>query len=101
MPDEKFRGCIFEIIVNNAVMEIFDTSHEFWKKPSKRNTKLKKKLRNFDVKHIGDAILVTLPVNPKEYIEVFNSKNVNKKHKGLKKDMQKEWNLKATQRLTL
>ena len=79
-------------------MEIFDTSHEFWEKSSNRNTKFKKKLRNFHVEHIDDAILVTLPVNSNEYIEVFNSKNVDKKHKGLKKDMQKEWNLKATQK---
>ena len=42
VPDEKFRDCIFEIIVYNAVIEMFDTSHEFWEKYSNRNQNWKR-----------------------------------------------------------
>ena len=62
----------------------FYTSHEFWKTFSTRNPKLKKKLEYVDVEHIDNPTLVTLAVNPKESFEVFNRKNINKKHKGLK-----------------
>lgn len=36
-----------------------------------------------EIEHIDDPSLVTLAVNPKEYIETFESENVNKKHKRL------------------
>lgn len=39
----------------------------------------------FNIKHIDDPTLFTLAVNPKEYIEVSESENIIKKHKGLKK----------------
>ena len=29
--------------------------------------------------------IITLAINPKEYFEVYKSKEINKKHKGLKK----------------
>ena len=29
--------------------------------------------------------MITLAINPKEYYEVFKSKDINKKHKGVKK----------------
>ena len=49
-----------------------------------------------EIEHIDDPSLVTLAVNPKEYIETFESENVNKKHniKDFKK-VQKEWTLKT------
>ena len=40
----------------------------------------------YEVESINDPCLVTLAVNPKEYYEYFKSENVNKKHKGIKKD---------------
>ena len=46
---------------------------------------LKKKLDYFNVENIDDSCLATVVVNPKEYFEAFESQNVNKKHKGLRK----------------
>ena len=40
----------------------------------------------YEVESINDQRLVTLAVNPKEYYEYFKSHNVNKKHKGIKKE---------------
>ena len=81
---EKFRNCIFEKIVNNAVLERFDTLDVFWERFSARNSKSKKRLLYLDIDHIDDPTLVTPVVNSKEFIEVFATQNTNKKHKGLK-----------------
>ena len=45
----------------------------------------KKVLELYEVKHLNDQCYVTLAVNPKEYFELFISKEINKKHKGIKK----------------
>ena len=66
VPDEKFRDCIFEIIVNNTVLERFYTFYENWEMFPTKNLKLKKKLGYFDV-------------------EVFGNKNITKKKQSLKK----------------
>ena len=42
----------------------------------------------YEVEHIDDPCYVMLAVNPKEYFEYFKSDNVNKKHKGIKRDLQ-------------
>ena len=39
----------------------------------------------YEVENINDPCLVTLVVNPKEYFEYFESENINKKPKGIKK----------------
>ena len=46
---------------------------------------MQNKLGCYEVEHIGDPCLATVAVNPKEYLKYFDSKNVNKKHKGRKK----------------
>ena len=53
--------------------------------------------RYYEIEHIYDPCEVTVAVNPKEYLEQFWSKNVNKRHKGLKKE-QKAWTLKTLPR---
>ena len=45
----------------------------------------KKKVGLYEVESIDNANLVTIAVNPKEYIEIFKNKELYKKHKGVKK----------------
>ena len=59
-----------------------DTSHEFFDKFSCRDESTKKKVGLYEV---DNANLVTIAVNPKEYMEIFKNKDLNKKHKGIKK----------------
>ena len=40
----------------------------------------------YEVESINNPNIITLTVNPKEYFEVFRSKEINKKHKGIKKN---------------
>ena len=50
-----------------------------------RNKSTKKQVGLYEVEHIDNANFVTIAVNPKEYIEIFKNKAINKKHKGIKK----------------
>ena len=48
----------------------------------------KKKLGYYEVENINNLCIITLVVNPKEYLEVFKDFKLNAKHKGIKKDRQ-------------
>ena len=96
IPNETFCDVLFEVIIKNKILNGFDTSHEFWDQFNVRNKDLRKKLGYFAIENIDDPCIVTIVVNPKEYLEQFESGNVNKNIKGLEKVWQ-AWNLKITQ----
>lgn len=84
ISDEKYRDCLFEVIVANKILHRFDMSHKFWEGFIPGTSSFKKKARILrDRTYV--TCYVTLAVNPKEYIECFKSENVNKKYKGLRK----------------
>ena len=83
-PENKFRDIIFEIITSSQIYKRFDTSHEFWDILGARKEQKRKKIGYYEIKHINNLCILTLPVNPKEYLELFEDKNLNKKHKGIK-----------------
>ena len=85
IPEKMFREVLFKVIVNNKIIERFDVSHEFWEKFGVRDPKTQKRLGLFEIEHINDPCQVTIAVNPKEYIKLFQSDNINKKHKGVSK----------------
>ena len=39
----------------------------------------------FEIEHIDNPNVCTIAVNPKEYFEKFKNKDINKKHKGVRK----------------
>ena len=84
ISEDEARNLIFEILLQK-LGDRLDTSHEFFDKFSCRNQSTKKKVGLYEVESIDNANLVTIAVNPKEYIEIFKSKDLNKKHKGIKK----------------
>ena len=84
ISEEDARNLIFEILILKKC-ERLDTSHEFYESFACRNKSTKKQVGLYEVESIDNANLVTIAVNPKEYYEVFKSKAINKKHKGIKK----------------
>ena len=76
LPDGKFKDVLFEVIKENEILHRCNASHKFWEK---------KKLRYCSIKIINHPCVVTIAVNPKEYFEKFESENISKKHKGLRK----------------
>ena len=86
-PECSVRNILFEIFSYTEICHRFDKSDEFWRRfgvhcPQNQSLGL------YEVEHIDDPCYVTLAVNPKEYLEYFKSKTVNKKHKGIKKGTQ-------------
>ena len=84
ISEDDARNLIFEILILKKC-ERLDTSHEFYEQFACRNKSTKKQVGLYEVESIDNAKLVTIAVNPKEYYEVFKSKAINKKHKGIKK----------------
>ena len=87
-PTSSYQECnvrdiLFEIF---SYTEIRDKSDEFWRQFGVHYPQNQKVLGLYEFEHIDDPCYVTLAVNPKEYFEYFKSDNVNKKHKGIKKD---------------
>ena len=85
IPESKFRDIIFEIVTSSQIYKRFDSSHEFWDIFGAREVQKKKKLGYYEIENIDNPWIWTLAVNPKEYLELFKDKNINKKHKGIKK----------------
>ena len=85
IPKEKFRDIIFEVIVVSEIYKRLDTSHEFWNIFGARKESRRKKVGYYETENISNPYLLTLAVNPKEYLEMLTDLLLNKKHKGIKK----------------
>ena len=62
-------------------------SQEYWEKFDTKKENLRKSLGYFEIEHINNTCVLTIACNPKEYYEVFEDKDANKKHKGIKKGL--------------
>ena len=85
MPETKARNVIFECMVKSKILDRLDLSHEFWKQFEVQNVTTKKQMGLFEIENIDNPNVCTIAVNPKEYFEKFKNRNINKKHKGVKK----------------
>ena len=59
--------------------------HEYWDNFGAKKERKRKKLGYFETEYINNPCSLTIAANPKEYFEMFKDKNINKKHKGIKK----------------
>ena len=84
-PENNVPNILFKVFSSAEIKKRFDKSNNFWKKFDVHIPENQKVLGLYKVECINDPCLVTLAVNPKEYLEYFKSENINKKHKGLKK----------------
>ena len=86
LPESEARKVIFECLVNSEVLARLDTSHDFWKGFNVQDKTKKKEMGLFEIENIDNQNICTVAVNPKEYFEKFKDKNINKKHKGVRKN---------------
>ena len=85
VPESKARNVIFECMVKSKILDRLDLSDEFWKQFEVQNVTTKKQMGLFEIENIDNPNVCTIAVNPKEYFEKFKNRNINKKHKGVKK----------------
>ena len=76
IPESKYRDIIFEITTTSQIYERFDSSHEFWDIFGARKEQKRKKLGYYEMEHINNLCILTLADNPKEYLELFEDKNI-------------------------
>ena len=86
-PECDVRDILFETFSSIEIRERFDKSDEFWRRFGVHCPQNQKVLGLYEIENIKDPCYVTLAVNPKEYFEYFKSDNINKKRKGIKKDL--------------
>ena len=85
LPESKARKVIFECMTKSKILDRLDVSDEFWKQFNVYNASTKKQMGLFEIEHIDNPNVCTIAVNPKEYFEKFKNKDINKKHKGVRK----------------
>ena len=85
ISQDKYRNIIFEVIISSGLYKRLDCSDEFWDIFRERKEHNRKKLVYHEIEHVDNPCVLTLAVSPKEYFELFEDKNLNKKHKGIKK----------------
>ena len=86
LPESEARKVIFECMINSEIFKRLDISNDFWKNFNVQDKSKKKEMGLFEIENIDNANICTIAVNPKEYFEKFKDKNINKKHKGVRKN---------------
>ena len=86
LPESEAREVIFECMINSKIFERLDISHDFWKEFQAQDKNKKKEMGLFEIENIDNSNICTIAVNPKEYFEKFKNRDINKKHKGVRKN---------------
>ena len=81
------RRIIFEVMIASKILNRLDLSDDVWVQFDIQNKKLKKQVGLYEIESIGNLNILIISINPKEYFEKYRDKNINKKHKGLKRDI--------------
>ena len=68
-------------------MNRFALSDNFWGQFNVQNKSLKKQVGMYEVENINNTNTITIAINPKEYFEKYGNFSINKKQKGLKKNI--------------
>ena len=73
-------------MIASKILNRLDLSDDFWAQFDVQNKKLKKQVGIYEIESIDSPNILTISINPKEYFEKYRDKNINEKHKGLKRD---------------
>ena len=85
VDEEQARKIVFEDMITSKILKRLDLSDDFWAQFDVQNKKLKKQVGLFEAESINIPNVITISINPKEYLEEFEDLSINKKHKGIKK----------------
>ena len=71
----------------SKIAKRLDVSVEFWKEFEMYDYSTNKVMGLYEIENIDNQNICTIVVNPKQYIEKFKNRKINKKHKGVRTDM--------------
>ena len=87
VSDKNSRKILFEAMIASKIFQRLHLSDDFWKQFNVKNKAIKKQVGLYEIESIDNTNVIAISVNPKHYFEKYRDKTVNKKHKGLKRDM--------------
>ena len=77
---------MFEILKKSKIPEWLDRSDNFWKQFGIYDENTKNVMGLYEIENIDNPNICTIAINPKEYFEKFKNWEINKKHKGVRRD---------------
>ena len=80
------RKIIFECMINSKIAQRLDVSDILWEQFDMQKPKIRKEMGLYEVENIDNPNICTIAINPKEYFEKFKDRNINRKHKGVRRD---------------
>ena len=86
VPESEARKIIFQCMKKSKIAQRLDVSDPFRKKFEMHNSKTKKEMGLYETESVDNPNICTIAINPKEYFEKFRNRNINKKHKGVRRD---------------
>ena len=87
IPESEARNIIFECVKKSKILNRLDLPNDFWKKHDVYDYSTKKQMGLFEIENIDNQNICTITINPKEYFEKFKNRKINKKHKGVRRDI--------------
>ena len=87
IPESVLRNVLFEFFKHSKIGPRLDVSDNFWQQFNMQNEGTRKVIGLYEVENLDDANLCTIALNPKGYFEKFKDRKINKKHKGVRRDM--------------
>ena len=88
VAESKAREIIFECMKKSKTAKRLDVSDEFWMQIEMYDKSTKKVMGLYEIENIDNQNIFTIVINPKEYFEKFKNRKINKKHKGVRRDME-------------
>ena len=87
IPESFFRNILFEIFKHSKIGPKLDVSENFWQQFNMQDEGTRKVIGLYEVENFDNTNPCTIAINPKEYFEKFKDRKINKKHKGVRRDM--------------
>ena len=88
VAETEAREIVFECMKKLKIAKTLDVSHEFWKQFEMYDKSTKKVMGLYEMENIDNQNICTIAINPKGNFEKFIKRKINKKHKGVRRDME-------------
>ena len=70
IDEENVIDVIFDRLIKSNILEKLDLSDDLWEKFGVQNKSLKEQVGLYEIKNINNANVLTIAINPKEYLEI-------------------------------